>query len=64
MRPGTGGSTMEALMDVGDLARVLKRPKSWVYENYLTEGIPHTRVGGGLRFRPSRIERWLDARSA
>lgn len=51
-------------MDVGDLARVLKRPKSWVYENYIAEGIPHTRVGGGLRFRPSRIERWLESRSA
>lgn len=51
---------MEELMDVKDLAKALKRPESWVYDNYVKLRIPHHRVGGGLRFRPSRVSQWLD----
>jgi excisionase family DNA binding protein len=54
---------METLMDVTDLAAMLKRPDSWVYDNYRKLGIPFVRVGRGLRFKPSEIERWLDEHS-
>lgn len=55
---------MENLMDVGGLAEVLRVKKSWIYDNYLKLGIPFVKVGKGVRFRPSEVERWLGERSA
>lgn len=62
VRPGAlqGAAVIEPLMDIGDLAVTLKRPKSWVYDNYRKLGIEYVMVGNGVRFKPSRVAKWID----
>ena len=55
---------MERLIDVDDLAAYLKRPRAWVHNNHKRLGIPSFKVGGGLRFKPSAVEKWLEACSS
>ncbi|MGW4496457.1 helix-turn-helix domain-containing protein [Streptomyces sp. NPDC004376] len=45
--------------DVKELARYLRKPPSWIYDNHSKEGIPSFRVGQQLRFAPHEIEAWL-----
>lgn len=42
------------LWTVGDLAAFLRKPKSWVYENY-ARCYPFYRVGREVRFDPDEI---------
>lgn len=52
------GSTIEELLTLDELATILKRPKSWVYDN--AHAIPHMRVGREYRFRLSEVMAWLE----
>jgi len=49
----------ETLWTVTELSMTTKIAKStiydWVHEGY----IPHVKVGGCVRFRPSEVEAWL-----
>ncbi|RLV10537.1 helix-turn-helix domain-containing protein [Streptomyces griseocarneus] len=51
-------------MTVDEVATYLDVPKSWVYGNWQSQGIPFRRVGQGLRVRPSDLEKWLEALAA
>ncbi len=52
----------DRIINVAEVAGFLGVKVSWVYDNYRSEGIPSYRVGRGLRFRQSDLEKWLDAR--
>jgi excisionase family DNA binding protein len=45
----------EALLDAGELARVLRLPKSCVYEKARTGEFPSVRVGKHVRFQRSHV---------
>lgn len=47
-------------MDIADLAMTLKRPKSWVYDNYKSLGIRYYSIGNGVRFKPSEVTKWIN----
>jgi len=50
---------MDALWDVKEVAKYLKRDKRWVYVRASKGLIPHRVVGGGYRFDPDEIKAWL-----
>jgi len=50
----------EALWDVPELCAKLRVARSTVYDWVHLGFIPHVRLGGCVRFRPSEIGRWLD----
>ena len=53
-----GSRLSEELVSVQDLARYLGVSVSWVYRNREYLGIPYSKVGKFLRFRPSEIQKW------
>ena len=55
---------MESLRGIDWLAETLDVKKSWVYNNYAKLGIPHVKVGNAVKFRPSRVERWIEDHSS
>lgn len=53
----------DMLLDVQEVAEILKVPVSWVYERTRRRGIerlPHLKVGKYVRFRRSEIEGYLE----
>ncbi|MEU5427645.1 helix-turn-helix domain-containing protein [Streptomyces olivoreticuli] len=51
-------------MSLDDVARYLAKPKSWVYGNWRSQGIPFKKVGSALRCRPTDLNEWLDRQTA
>jgi excisionase family DNA binding protein len=50
----------EPLLDAGEAARLLRVPRSTIYELVRSRGLPHVRVGErGLRFTRSDLARWV-----
>ncbi|WP_344917427.1 helix-turn-helix domain-containing protein [Streptosporangium oxazolinicum] len=47
-------------MSVEDVADYLGVPKSTVYDQWKTWGLPAYRVGRNLRFRERNVESWLE----
>ncbi len=52
----------QELLNVDDVAALLRVPPSWVYEH--KHSIPHVKLGKYLRFRLSEVEAWLADLSA
>jgi excisionase family DNA binding protein len=50
----------ESLWTVAELSGRTKIAKSTIYEWVHQEYIPHIKVGGCIRFRPSEVMVWLD----
>ena len=52
----------ETLLDVGEAAKFLRVPKSWIYARVEREDcdLPFYKVGRYLRFRPSELARYLE----
>jgi excisionase family DNA binding protein len=46
---------------ITDVADYLGKPVSWVYDNFRRRGIPFTKVGQGIRFRPREVSDWAEA---
>lgn len=58
------GVVVEGLWDVAEVAAYLGLPSSSIYRMTCRTAavrIPHTRIGGRLRFRKSDIDRWLES---
>jgi excisionase family DNA binding protein len=51
----------ESLWTVAELSGRTKIAKSTIYEWVQQEYIPHIKVGGCIRFRPSEVMTWLDS---
>jgi excisionase family DNA binding protein len=60
-RPVTeSGLLTEPLLDAGEAARLLRVPRSTLYELTRTRGLPHVRIGDrGLRFTRRDLETWV-----
>jgi excisionase family DNA binding protein len=58
-------ASYERLLTVAELAEVIGVPVKTVYRwRHRGEGPPPIRVGRYLRFDPTDVNRWLDARKA
>jgi len=54
------GLLTEPLLDAGEAARLLRVPRSTLYELVRTRGLPHVRIGDrGLRFTRQDLETWV-----
>ncbi|MFF4223216.1 helix-turn-helix domain-containing protein [Streptomyces abikoensis] len=51
-------------MTVDEIAQYLKKPKSWVYNEWRSVGIPFKRIGTQLRCRQTDFDKWVDQQSA
>jgi len=49
----------EPLLDANEAARLLKVPRSTLYELVRSRGLPHVRVGRALRFTRPDLTRWI-----
>lgn len=50
----------EPLLDANEAARLLRVPRSTLYELVRSRGLPHVRIGDrGLRFTRSDLEGWV-----
>lgn len=49
----------EPLLDASEAARLLRVPRSTVYELVRSRGLPHVRVGRTLRFTRADLGRWI-----
>jgi excisionase family DNA binding protein len=57
-------TTVEELLTADDVCALLKVKKSWLYDTVEQGLLKPIRLGKQLRFRPSTITRYLDARPA
>lgn len=54
----------EPLLDARDAARLLRVPRSTLYELVRSRGLPHVRIGQrGLRFLRADLARWVGENS-
>lgn len=61
-----GQSHLDELLTVGEIAALLKVPKSWIYDHTRKRGIerlPHIKVGKYLRFVESEVRAFLKLNS-
>lgn len=49
----------EPLLDANEAARLLKVPRSTLYELVRSRGLPHVKVGRALRFTQSDLAHWV-----
>ena len=49
----------EPLLDANEAARLLKVPRSTLYELVRSRGLPHVRVGRALRFTRVDLGEWI-----
>lgn len=56
----SGRDSSLVLMSSDDVAKYLAKPKSWVYGNWRSQGIPFKKVGNALRCRLTDLNEWLD----
>ncbi|MBI3599746.1 MAG: helix-turn-helix domain-containing protein [Nitrospinae bacterium] len=52
---------MEKLMTISDVAELLNMRRGQIYQLTFKKRIPYLKKIGGLRFRRSDIEKWLDS---
>jgi excisionase family DNA binding protein len=50
----------EPLLDAGEAARLLRVPRSTLYELVRSRGLPHVRVGRTLRFTRAGLGAWVN----
>jgi excisionase family DNA binding protein len=48
-----------ALLDAGDVAKILGVPKTWVYAETRAGRLPYVNVGRYRRYRRSTIDAWI-----
>lgn len=54
----------EPLLDANEAARLLRVPRSTLYELVRSRGLPHVRIGRrGLRFTRAELARWIGENS-
>jgi excisionase family DNA binding protein len=54
----------EPLLDASEAARLLRVPRSTLYELVRSRGLPHVRIGRrGLRFTRTDLARWIGENS-
>jgi hypothetical protein len=57
---GNTSVTVDPFMTPDDVARIIKRPVSWLAKKRMTgDGPPFLKIGGKIRYRRSGLEAWL-----
>lgn len=56
----SGNGSPLVLLSPDDVAKYLAKPKSWIYGNWRSQGIPFKKVGNALRCRQGDLNDWLD----
>jgi excisionase family DNA binding protein len=51
---------MEPYIDIRELEKITKLPRSWLYAQTSRGYLPHYKCGKYLRFKISEIETWLE----
>lgn len=54
---------MEKLLDVSDLANILKLKKPTIYKLISSRRIPFIKIGSRVFFKPDEIETWIKENS-
>lgn len=54
----------EPLLDANEAARLLRVPRSTLYELVRSRGLPHVRVGRTLRFTREDLGQWVAKNTA
>jgi excisionase family DNA binding protein len=63
MDAGSGEIHLERLLTISEVANVLGKKPSFVYEQRLALGLPFIRLGRELRMQPSALQAWLAEQS-
>jgi len=50
---------LEPFLDIRELEKITKLPRSWLYSQAAKGYLPHYKCGKYLRFKISEIEEWL-----
>ena len=53
---------METLMTIADLAEKMRLTESTIRKYVLEKSVPYIKIGAAVRFRPTEIEQWMDAK--
>jgi excisionase family DNA binding protein len=61
--PAAGKQPDNIIMDVEELAGMLKVDKSWVYKQVQYKSIPHFHAGKYPRFKRKEIDSWIQEQS-
>lgn len=64
VRPANDEQPTEDVLDVVQVARVLRIGRNTIYELVGRNAIPHRRLGKQIRFSRAAIMRWLDSWSS
>jgi len=61
--PTPGRQTDNIIMDVEEVAELLRVDKSWVYKQVQFKSIPHFHAGKYPRFKRKEIDAWIQEQS-
>jgi excisionase family DNA binding protein len=54
----------DILFDLTEVCEYLRVTKKWIYDRTRLDNIPHSKLGGRLRFRKRDIDKWVDELAA
>lgn len=63
LKQSSGTTTLEPLLDVDVVAKILGVEKTLVYSQARDGKIPSIRLGKYRRFSPSQLQKWLDRKN-
>ena len=63
-RHANGNPTLEPLLDVEELAKILGLDVDYIYRQAQTGKIPSKKIGKYRKFQPSKIQSWLEKKNS
>ncbi len=63
-KQGNGSPTLEPLLDVEELAKILGLDVDYIYRQAQAGKIPSRKIGKYRKFQPSKIQSWLEKKNS
>ena len=63
-KQGNGNPTLEPLLDVEELAKILGLDIDYIYRQAQAGKIPSKKIGKYRKFQPSKIQSWLEKKNS
>jgi len=63
-KQANGNPTLEPLLDVEGLAKILGLDVDYIYRQAQTGKIPSKKIGKYRKFQPSKIQSWLEKKNS
>lgn len=63
-KQGNGNPTLEPLLDVEELAKILGLDVDYIYRQAQAGKIPSKKIGKYRKFQPSKIQGWLEKKNS